>query len=239
MSRSRSARLAGWLGPLALLAMALGCTLALLDWLSGFVGFRIFALGIVLGVLSLLLGLLGLLMTTGRGNTDRSKALRGLVCGIVTVLVLGATAGRNLSLPPINDISTDLVDPPTFMALALEAANAERDMSYPGEQFAVEQRKAYPDLATLQSAKTPQVLFQDTMAAAKALGWTVHASDEANGRLEATEASKVFRFIDDIVVRIRPSGSGSELDIRSKSRDGKGDVGANAARIRRFFAELI
>jgi len=40
--------------------------------------------------------------------------------------------------------------------------------------------------------------------------------------------------VDDISVRVRESGGGAVVDIRSKSRDGKGDMGANAARIRAF-----
>ena len=44
----------------------------------------------------------------------------------------------------------------------------------------------------------------------------------------------MFHFVDDISVRIRPAAGGSRIDIRSKSRDGQGDIGANAARIRTF-----
>jgi len=44
---------------------------------------------------------------------------------------------------------------------------------------------------------------------------------------------------DDIVVRIRAEGaSGSRIDIRSKSRVGQSDFGANARRIRAFIERL-
>ena len=46
------------------------------------------------------------------------------------------------------------------------------------------------------------------------------------------DTSNAHFFVDDIVVRIRARDGGSVLDVRSKSRVGKGDVGANAARIR-------
>jgi len=59
------------------------------------------------------------------------------------------------------------------------------------------------------------------------------------GALEAVATSRLFGFQDDIVVRVRPEGEGgSRVDVRSKSRDGKGDRGVNAARIRSFMAEL-
>jgi uncharacterized protein (DUF1499 family) len=62
--------------------------------------------------------------------------------------------------------------------------------------------------------------------------------DFTDGRLEAISVSRVFRFIDDVVVRVRPEGSGSRIDMRSKSRVGKGDLGANAARIEDFMLAL-
>ena len=41
-------------------------------------------------------------------------------------------------------------------------------------------------------------------------------------------------FVDDIVIRIGRVGDGSEIDLRSVSRVGRGDLGANATRIRAF-----
>ena len=55
------------------------------------------------------------------------------------------------------------------------------------------------------------------------------------GRIEASDRTLVFRFVDDVVIRLRPArGGGTQLDVRSKSRDGRGDLGANAGRIRAF-----
>jgi uncharacterized protein (DUF1499 family) len=57
-------------------------------------------------------------------------------------------------------------------------------------------------------------------------------ASKSEGRIEAVAVSRVFRFTDDIVIRIRPSSDGgSRVDIRSRSRDGKGDLGVNAQRI--------
>ena len=60
----------------------------------------------------------------------------------------------------------------------------------------------------------------------------------ADGRLEAVATSQWFGFNDDIVVRIRPDGSGSRIDIRSKSRVGNSGLGVNAQRIREFAQRL-
>jgi len=45
-------------------------------------------------------------------------------------------------------------------------------------------------------------------------------------------------FHDDIVVRVRPDGSGSRVDVRSVSRVGRSDLGTNARRILRFLEAL-
>ena len=87
-------------------------------------------------------------------------------------------------------------------------------------------------------ALSPSAAFARASAAADALGWETTNSDADGGILEASATTAIFQFVDDVVVRIRPGADGSAVDVRSKSRDGGGDVGANAARIRAFFAEL-
>ena len=117
-----------------------------------------------------------------------------------------------------------------------QPANRGRDLAYPGESFAAQQRRGYPDLATLDRVATPQETFADALAAADRLGWVIVAGDPARLRFEAYEETSFFHFVDDVVVRVRPDSSGGSLvDVRSKSRDGQGDIGANAARIRAFF----
>jgi uncharacterized protein (DUF1499 family) len=80
--------------------------------------------------------------------------------------------------------------------------------------------------------------MQRALDAARSLGWEVVASDAATGRIEATATSRWFGFKDDVVVRIRPEGAGSRVDVRSMSRVGVGDLGANAERVREFLAKL-
>ena len=71
------------------------------------------------------------------------------------------------------------------------------------------------------------------------LGWEIVAVDRMRGVLEAIDTTFWFRFKDDVVVRVRASGpSRARVDVRSKSRVGRGDLGANARRIRTFSAAL-
>ena len=63
--------------------------------------------------------------------------------------------------------------------------------------------------------------------------------DPSAGLMEAMATSRLFGFHDDIAIRVRPEADGtSRIDVRSKSRDGQGDLGVNAARIRTFVAAL-
>ncbi|HEY8518987.1 MAG TPA: DUF1499 domain-containing protein, partial [Gammaproteobacteria bacterium] len=106
------------------------------------------------------------------------------------------------------------------------------------ERLAQLTRQAYPDLTTLTLDVPPEVAFQRALAAVNELGWELVAQVPADGRIEATDTTFWFRFKDDVVIRIRPSGAGSEIDARSLSRVGRGDAGTNARRLREFFAVL-
>ncbi|HJQ84445.1 MAG TPA: DUF1499 domain-containing protein, partial [Candidatus Binatia bacterium] len=118
-------------------------------------------------------------------------------------------------------------------------ANAGRDMSYP-KPFAADQQACCADLHPARIPLPPRDAFARVKSVAERMpSWTVTRADADAGVLEATAESRLFHFQDDIVVRVRPDGaSASRVDVRSKSRDGKGDIGVNAARIRAFVAEL-
>lgn len=141
-------------------------------------------------------------------------------------------------LPPIHDVSTDLADPPSFVAL-LEARKASPNgAGHGGEKVAAAQRKGYPDIEPLVLPAPPRQAMQRAIDAARSLGWEIASTDAATGRLEATATTPWWGFKDDVVVRIRPEGAGSRVDVRSASRVGVSDLGANAGRIRSFLARL-
>ena len=118
-------------------------------------------------------------------------------------------------------------------------ANRGRDMAYPGGAVTEAQRQAYPDLQPLDLPLPPPDAFARVIATMQTMpAWEITAADPRSGLIEAVATSRLFRFQDDIVIRVRPHDGGSRIDMRSKSRDGRGDLGANAARIRTFFAAL-
>jgi uncharacterized protein (DUF1499 family)/heme exporter protein D len=142
------------------------------------------------------------------------------------------------SVPRIHDISTDMAEPPAFVSLMEARKQAPNGFAYGGPEIAAEQQKGYPDLKPLLVKQPPREAVQRAIDAARALGWEIVASDAAAGRVEATDTTAWFGFKDDIVVRVRPEGGGSRIDVRSVSRVGLSDLGANAKRIRAFLARL-
>jgi uncharacterized protein (DUF1499 family) len=234
------ATLAGLVGGAALLLAAGGPLGILLGMLRPMSGFQAFMLGCLLGVAGLALGALGLFLTrpsAGRGG--RGRALLGVLVGLALVGVVARAAGPSRGLPPVNDITTNPDDPPKFHAPATLEANEGRDMSYAGGELARVTREAYPDLVPIQVKASPAKTFGAAKRAAVKLGWKLVKKHRAAGVIEANSTSRVFRFVDDVVIRIRATDEGSVVDVRSKSRDGRGDLGANAARIRAFREALL
>ncbi len=142
------------------------------------------------------------------------------------------------SVPAIHDITTDTSNPPQFDAILDLRKDAPNSTEYGGEALAEQQKKAYPDIAPLIIALPPAQAFERARAAVQSMGWQVVSADSAKGFIEATDTTLWFGFKDDIVIRITPQGNGSRVDLRSLSRVGKSDVGANAHRIRRFLTAM-
>lgn len=152
--------------------------------------------------------------------------------------------GEGVNYPPIHDISTNRVDPPTFVAVAPLRADAPNTLIYGGSNNMTPERlveltnEAYPDLVTQRYSDSASTIFEKALAAVDELGWELVAADAAAGRIEATDTTFWFRFKDDVVIRIQQQGADTVVDARSVSRVGTGDVGANAIRLRKLFALL-
>jgi uncharacterized protein (DUF1499 family) len=237
MQRSRLAVVCGFLGALGVFDAVLGPVLIHAGAVAPLFGFQaFFGLGLLLGLVALVLAPFALRATrAGSGRSGRELAWLGFACGAVLVGVLLVSARPGMDVPPINDITTNLEDPPAF---ASDPAQRGRDMSYPAE-FAAQVKAAYPDLATLRVSSDPARALALAEETARALGWEIVSVDPGAGTLLARQTTRIFRFVDDVVVRVRPGeGGGAVVDLRSKSRDGRGDLGANAARIRAFAEKL-
>ena len=233
------AKAAPILAVLAVSIVVIGIAGAYSGALAPLTGFMLFAGGALLGgLVCVVVSLVGVFLSRGgRDPLGQSKSLTGLAIGLGLIIVVLGAAATNPQVPPINDITTNLEDPPAFASADEVPDYAGRDMSYP-TGFAALVREAYPDLAPLRLEGPLEQTFARALEAADSLGWQVVAKDPARGVFDAQQVSTIFRFVDDVTVRIVPDGDGCLVDVRSKSRDGRSDLGANAARIRAFLEEL-
>lgn len=196
-------------------------------------GLGVFALGALLAGIGGLFSVVALLRRRG-GLVAWIAAAAGVAA--FAVLLTTIVAGR--AVPPINDITTDPANPPVFIAITAATRGADAaPLSYdPG--FAAQQTAAYPEVRPLMVALPPAEVFPRMLAAAEAMDWEIVSSDPASGRIEATATVPWWGFKDDIVVVMSPNGTGTRVDVRSKSRVGKSDLGVNAERIQEYLGRI-
>ncbi len=219
-----------WLGLAGAAAVVLGPLLGWLRVLPGDLAFRVYGLG---GLVAVLAGLSALVQAARGRGFGRGRTL-ALLAGMIFI-VTAATGGSG---PMTNDFTTSLDDPPLFENALTIPANQGRDMSHKAEDAAI-QREWYPDLAPMEISMPVGKAFELALRAARTMpDWDVVWNDPTSGRIEAVAETRVFGFKDDVAIRVRSDGSGSLIDVRSKSRDGKGDLGANEARIRAYLAAV-
>jgi uncharacterized protein (DUF1499 family)/disulfide bond formation protein DsbB len=171
---------------------------------------------------------------------------RGFVAALLA-LALGLAAAWSpahwlleaRAAPRINDVTTDTTNAPAMVVTQQMRHGSPNPPAYPGEPAAALQRAAYPDIGPVVINAPPAEAFRKVDEVAMSMGWEIVARAPADGRIEAVDTSDWFGLTDDIVIRIRAEGrSGSRVDIRSKSRIGQSDFGANARRVRAFIERL-
>lgn len=192
-------------------------------------------------VASLVIALLVLFAFVTRAYANILHPLLSLVIAVVVVGSVAYLIKQVSSVPRIHDISTNLVDIPQFtQALAMRRAG-DNSLAY-DKKVSQQQQIAYPELNTLSSSLSFSESVKKSILIAKTLGWEIHFVDEEAGLIEAIDTSLLFGFVDDIVIRLRKierdDGLITEIDLRSASRVGKSDLGANAKRIKQFSTLL-
>lgn len=213
--------------------LVLGAALAHLRLVSPLSGFLVSVLAAPTGVLIVLL----IIVLRIRGV---ETAHPWVMCGVALApcILLAATGRDVVRYPRINDVTTDLADPPAFVAIAALPENRDRNLAFP-DSFADEIRRAYPAVHTQEwkgNDAFADRIYEDAAETANAQpGWTVVRADPSVRMIEAIAETGVFRFRDYIVVRIARHDNAVVLDMRSKSRDGQSDLGVNAKRIQTFL----
>lgn len=232
--------------PLYFIVAALGSKFGLWSWKFG-LGKMISQWGLPVMLAGLAIGGLAVIAAF-----IKPRKFAGFVLAVIALAVPAAAMGKAAStkakvaqLPFIHDVTTDTQDVPTFSAeLLAQRALLKRSNSakYIGKKdrrekkpVSVLQARDYPDIRPIISPDAPALAYEKSIDAAKDLGWTLSRTDMEAGVIEATDTTFWFGFKDDVVIRIRSSAAGgSVIDMRSLSRVGGSDLGANADRIRAF-----
>jgi uncharacterized protein (DUF1499 family) len=198
------------------------------------VAFQIFVYGSWVAAAGGVLCLLAALATRpGTGRRGFGLSVLGVILAIAGFGTVMRWRSVATSVPPIHDISTDLTNPPEFVAVLPLRAKAPNSAVWDTSVVA-KQRSGYPDVQPVTLPVPPGAAFHVALATARDMGWAIVASDSSAGRIEATATTTWFGFKDDVVVRVGPDPKGSRIDVRSESRVGGSDVGTNAARIRAY-----
>lgn len=201
-------------------------------------------LAVVGAAIVMLVSIVMIVVTTKRGlPANRNLLAIALLVAVVPVVVMVPQILKGRSVPPIHDITTDTSNPPAFDAVLALRGEQSNPVEYgaglgsPGE-LAQLQAGAYPDVKPLQTdlSRGDAVARADKVLAD--MGMEVVNVDAEAGIVEAVATTFWFGFKDDLVVRVTPQAEGSLVDVRSVSRVGRSDLGANAARIQRFLHQF-
>lgn len=210
------------------------------DWLDLGQAFTLLRWGAYVGIASVPLIIAFAIWQKPQGRFTSLLAISAVV-GLFSFYLPFSQWQTAQSVPPIHDISTDLDNPPEFVAVLPLRENAPNPPEYAGEETARQQRQAYPELQPLLLEQPVPEVFEAAQTVVEGRAWDLAGAeqlDNGSARVEATDTTLWFGFKDDVVVRIQPHKAGSRVDVRSKSRLGGSDVGANARRIKLFMEKL-
>ena len=197
-------------------------------------GFMLLAAGAVLATLASFLGVIAYIVALRKQLlAERPTLLIGIFLGVVVLAILGTQYSAASSVPPIHNISTDTENPPQFdKIVAIRSAAQANPLAYDAAALAPQQTAPYPWVKPLTLMAPVDEVVDRAEAVMRDMGLEIVSVNKTLGLVEATATTFWFGFKDDVAVRVQPSDDGgTRVDVRSVSRVGQSDLGANAARI--------
>lgn len=176
------------------------------------------------------------------GQTGAGQAFAAIAIALIGLAVPLYYLSHAGTLPRLNDIATTPDEPLHFKALgAMRPADAN-PVAVPDDAAIEVQEEAYPDIGPMALERSASEVFNIVHEAVERLGWTIALSEAPGetdpGRIEASDRTLVMGFTDDVAVQVKGDDAHAIIDARSVSRYGLHDLGRNAKRIRKLFAEI-
>ena len=166
---------------------------------------------------------------------------------LLSGLMLAAPAyytAEAVALPPLTDVTTDLIEPPDFSRSAVARA-ARGGFDHPDipPEWREAQRRAYPALQPIVVDLEADEAWRLIHRAIEARKWRIVEETKPGGRIglghiDAIGLTPIMGFPEDVTIRVRPLAGQTRIDLRSASRFGGHDFGSNARRIQAFSDEL-
>jgi Protein of unknown function (DUF1499) len=194
--------------------------------------------------LSILLGFAAFAAIWQNGSRGMGRILLAFLINALVLAYPAYLAVQYRRLPPIHDITTDPIDPPRFEALArLRTSDDTNSAVYAGLYSAEQQRRAYPDIETVELEVSVDRAYAMTLQLVNRRKWLViderpPTPPRRIGRIEAVARTPIMGFREDVAIRIVPDGEDSRVDIRSASRYFEADLGSNAARVSKLIEDI-
>ena len=147
-----------------------------------------------------------------------------ILSGVLQVVFFLALLGVALLAAGIIANRLPLNDPPGMLS---------RLSTYLNTHVAETQENSlFPELHPRRYEAPPELLFDVARRAAQNLKWEITVLDADKKEIQAVVTTKVWGFKDDVTIQVQPAQpSGNWLWIRSSSRVGKGDLGANTRHV--------
>jgi len=192
--------------------------------------------------LSILVAVIGLIRIWFGGQTGAAQAFTGIAIALLGLALPLYYLSNFFLLPRLNDIETTPRQPMQFKQLAAMRPTDANRIEQPDLAAAEVQEKAYPDIRPMELERSATETFDIVHEAVKRLGWNVVLNEppveDGPGRIEATTRTMIMGYTDDVLVRVTGDDARAFIDVRSVSRYGMHDLGANAHHIRTLFAEV-
>ena len=200
-----------------------------------------FAGSLLFAVFAIVLALGAFVVIWKDGIEGAGHAFAALAIGVALLAYPGYLGVRAHRLPMINDVTTDPVDPPRFDVVA--RLRPRGTVEYAGLYAAEQQRIAYPDIEPLRVSVSPQIAYEETLKVIAKRKWRPLVdrppqTGRRDGQIELVARTPIMGFRDDVAIRIRVDPEGARIDVRSASRYGRHDFGANASRIRSLLEDI-